>query len=67
MEEGNEATPCPVCGESIDDRLIAYLTSRLTSGLRRAAGVSAKIACTNQCTRPTVDLMEAFPKQFGDK
>ena len=108
VEEGKEATPCPVCGESLDGRLIAYLTSRLTSlgldaeegtnrlyykaagvpgpisydqflkvilgshgqsgsGLRRAAGVSAKMPCTNQCTRPTVDLKEQFPKQFGDK
>ena len=97
-----------MCGESIDERLIAYLTSRLTylgldaeegtnrlyfkaagvpgpisydqflkvilgshgqsgSGLRRAAGVSAKMPCTNQCTRPTVDLKEQFPKQFGDR
>ena len=31
VEEGKEATPCPVCGESFDVRLIAYLTSRLTS------------------------------------
>ena len=23
--------------------------------------------CNNQCTRPTVDLKEQFPKQFGDK
>ena len=37
------------------------------SGLRRAAGVSAKMACTNQCTRPTEDLKEAFPKAFGDR
>ena len=29
--------------------------------------MSAKMPCTNQCTRPTVDLKEAFPKQFGDK
>ena len=35
------------------------------SGLRRAAGVSAKMPCTNQCTRPTVDLKEAFPKAIG--
>ena len=103
VEEGKEATPCPVCGESIDEHLIAYLTSRLTSlgldaeegtnrlyykaagvpgpisydqflkvilgshgqsgsCLRRAAGVSAKMPCTNQCTRPTVDLKGAFPK-----
>ena len=31
VEEGNEATPCPVCGESLEGRLIAYLTSRLSS------------------------------------
>ena len=37
------------------------------SGVRRAAGVSAKMPCTNQCTRPTVDLKEQFPKQFRDK
>ena len=29
--------------------------------------MSAKMPCTNQCTRPTVDLKESFPKQFGDK
>ena len=108
VEEGKEATPCPVCKESFEARLIAYLTFRLNtlgldaeegtnrlyfkaagvpgpisydqflrvllgshgqagSGLGRAAGVSAKMACTNQCTRPTVDLKEAFPKHFGDK
>ena len=106
VEEGKEATPCPVCGESFEGHLIAYLTFRLNalgldaqegtnrlyykaagvpgpisydqflrvilgshgqsgSGLRRAAGMSAKMPCTNQCTRPTVDLKEAFPKQLG--
>ena len=90
VEEGKEATPCPVCKESFEARLIAYLTFRLNSlgldaeegtnrlyckaagvpgpisndqflkvilgshgqsgsGLRRAAGVSAKMPCTNQC------------------
>ena len=107
VEEGKEATPCPVCKESFEGRLIAYLTFRLNalgldaqegtnrlyykaagvpgpisydqflrvilgshgqsgSGLRRAAGVSAKMPCTNQCTRPTVDLKEAFPKSIGN-
>ena len=37
------------------------------SGVRRAAGVSAKMPCTNQCTRPSVDLKEVFPKTIGDK
>ena len=27
--------------------------------------MSAKMPCTNQCTRPTVDLKGAFPKSFG--
>ena len=27
--------------------------------------MSAKMPCTNQCTRPTVDLKEAFPKSIG--
>ena len=108
VEEGKEATPCPVCKESFGDFLIAYLTSRLTtlgldaenglnrmffkaagvpgsisydqflrcllgshgqagSGVRRAAGVSAKMPCTNQCTQPSVDLKEIFPKFIGDK
>ena len=103
VEEGKEATPCPVCKESFGDFLIAYLTSRLTtlgldaenglnrmffkaagvpgsisydqflrcflgshgqagSGVRRAAGVSAKMPCTNQRTQPSVDLKEIFPK-----
>ena len=103
VEEGKEATPCPVCKESFGDFLIAYLTSRLTtlgldaenglnrmffkaagvpgsisydqflrcllgshgqagSGVRRAAGVSAKMPCTNQRTRPSVDFKEEFPK-----
>ena len=31
VEEGKEATPCPVCKESFGDFLIAYLTSRLTT------------------------------------
>ena len=31
VEEGNEATPCPVCGESFEGRLIAYLTFRLNA------------------------------------
>ena len=26
--------------------------------------MSAKMPCTSQCTRPTVDLKEAFPKTF---
>ena len=29
--------------------------------------MSAKMPCTNQCTRPMVDLKEAFPKSFGDR
>ena len=32
------------------------------SGVRRAAGVSAKMPCTNQRTRPSVDFKEEFPK-----
>ena len=55
MEEGKEATPCPVCKESFGDFLIAYLTSRLTTlgldaenGLNRmffkAAGVPGFIS-----------------------
>ena len=103
VEEGKEATPCPVCKESFEARLIAYLTFRLNSlgldaeegtnrcyfkaagvpgpisydqflrvllgshgqagsGVRRAAGVSAKMPCTNQRTRPSVDFKEEFPK-----
>ena len=31
VEEGIEATPCPVSGKSLEVRLIAYLTSRLRS------------------------------------
>ena len=55
VEEGKEATPCPVCKESFGDFLIAYLTSRLTTlgldaenGLNRmffkAAGVPGSIS-----------------------
>ena len=31
------------------------------SGIRRQPGVSAKYPCTNQCSRPSVDLKDAFP------
>ena len=37
------------------------------SGVRRVAGVSAKMPCTNQCTRPGADLKKVFPKYIGDK
>ena len=36
------------------------------SGIRRQPGVSAKFPCTNQCSRPTVDLKDAFPS-VGEK
>ena len=29
--------------------------------------MSAKMPCTNQCTQPSVDLKEIFPKFIGDK
>ena len=31
------------------------------SGIRRPAGVSVKYPCTNQCSRPSVDLKDTFP------
>ena len=31
VEEGKEATPCPVCEERFEGRLIAYLTFRLNA------------------------------------
>ena len=31
------------------------------SGIRRQPGVSARYPCTNQCSRPSVDLKDAFP------
>ena len=90
VEEGKQANPCPECKETFEDRLNAYLTSRLAtlgldaengvnrlfcksggvpgkisynqflrcllgshgqagSGIRRQAGVSARMPCTNQC------------------
>ena len=29
--------------------------------------MTAKMPCTNQCTQPSVDLKEIFPKSIGDK
>ena len=54
---------------SCDQFLRCFLGShgQAGSGVRRAAGVSAKIPCTNQCTQPSVDLKEIFPKFIGDK
>ena len=31
------------------------------SDIRRPAGVSVKMPCTNQCSRPSVDLKDALP------
>ena len=96
VEDGKEAPPCKICKETLGDRILAYLSSRLSdlgldarnglanlfcksgqpasipfdqflkilfgshgqpgSGIRRQPGVSAKYPCTNQCSRPSVDL-----------
>ena len=32
------------------------------SGIRRQANVSARFPCTNQCSRPSVDLKHAYPR-----
>lgn len=37
------------------------------SGVRRPTGVSVKMPCTNQCSRPSVDLKEVFPHFSGEK
>ena len=49
---------------SYDQFLRCFLGShgQAGSGVRRAAGVSAKMPCTNQRTQPSVDLKEIFPK-----
>ena len=36
------------------------------SGIRRPTGVSVTYPCTNQCSRPSVDLKDTFPN-IGDK
>ena len=99
-EVGKKAPPCKGCGETLDERIHAYLVHKFwqfslaiedsTSsrffkseqhvsipydqflkllfelygvpgcGVRSPAVVSAKSRCSNQCTRPTRDLKDAY-------
>ena len=43
------------------DQFLRCFLGQAGSDVRRAAGVSAKMPCTNQCTQPNVDLKEIFP------
>ena len=101
VEDGKKAPPCKECEETIENKIHAHLSSRLTdlgldagngvaemfqksgqpasipfdqflrilfashgqqgSGIRRQPGVYAKYPCANQCSRPSVDLKDAFP------
>ena len=101
VEDGKKAPPCKECKETIENKIHAHLSSRLTdlgldagngvaemfqksgqpasipfdqflrilfashgqqgSGIRRQPGVYAKFPCANQCSRPSVDLKDAFP------
>ena len=41
VEDGKEAPPCKICKETLGDRILAYLTSRLSDlGLDARNGVA---------------------------